>query len=81
MPEVRLGYITDGGAGYYMSRRFNNNKHLGMYLGLTGKILVGEDSVRYGANTHYIKHADFDKIKEEIVEKYKHSDLKNTTKD
>jgi len=38
MPEAKIGFITDIGGSYFLSRLRNN---LGMYLGLTGARLKG----------------------------------------
>ena len=38
MPEAKLGFFTDVGAGYFLSRLRSN---LGFYLGMTGNRLKG----------------------------------------
>jgi 3-hydroxyisobutyryl-CoA hydrolase len=35
MPETGIGFFTDVGGSYFLSR-INHNIHLGLYLGLTG---------------------------------------------
>jgi len=38
MPEAKIGFFTDVGGGYFLSRLRNN---IGFYLGLTGARLKG----------------------------------------
>ena len=54
MPESLIGYITNSGASYFFPRKIIN-KELGMYLAITGRSVFGEDVVKYGFATHYIK--------------------------
>jgi enoyl-CoA hydratase/carnithine racemase len=39
MPECKIGYIADAGSSYYFTKICN--KHLGMYLSVTGRSLTG----------------------------------------
>lgn len=39
MPEAKIGFFTDVGGGYFLSRLRNN---IGFYLGLTGARLKGK---------------------------------------
>jgi enoyl-CoA hydratase len=52
MPETGIGYFPDVGASYFLPRC---PSEIGMYLGLTGNRLDGQDSVECGIATHYVK--------------------------
>lgn len=56
MPEVLIGWITDAGSTYYLPRKCNGDKHIGLYLALTGKSVIGEDCEKFGIATHTIDH-------------------------
>ena len=68
MPETSIGFFPDVGAGYFLTRMFNNNSNIGLYCGLTGYRLKGIDSVKAGAATHYIKRENIEKLKLKIIE-------------
>jgi 3-hydroxyisobutyryl-CoA hydrolase len=51
MPETKLGFFTDVGASYVLSRLRNN---IGYYLGLTGLSLKGEEVYIAGLAHFYI---------------------------
>lgn len=51
MPEAKLGFFTDVGANYLLSRLKNN---LGLYLGMTGARLKGEEAYIAGIAHYYI---------------------------
>ena len=42
MPEAKIGFFTDISGGYFLSRL---KKNIGLYLGLTGARLKGEEVV------------------------------------
>lgn len=44
MPETGIGFFTDVGGSYFLSR-VKNNINLGLYLGLTGHRLKAKDLV------------------------------------
>lgn len=44
MPETGIGFFTDVGGSYFLSR-INHNIHLGLFLGLTGHRLKGRELV------------------------------------
>ena len=52
MPETGIGYFPDVGASYFLPRCASQ---IGMYLGLTGHRLNGEDCVEVGIGTHFVK--------------------------
>jgi 3-hydroxyisobutyryl-CoA hydrolase len=51
MPEGKIGFFTDVGAGYFLSRLRSN---IGFYLGLTGARLKGEDVYLAGLAKYFI---------------------------
>lgn len=54
MPEAKLGFFTDVGSSYLLSRLRNN---IGFYLGLSGSRLKGEDVYLSGLANYYF-HRD-----------------------
>lgn len=56
MPETGIGLYPDTGATYFLSRCPNN---LGMYLGLTGRIIGVADAVYCGLVDYYIPEEKF----------------------
>lgn len=50
MPETAIGLFPDVGGSYFLPKLKN---HLGMYLGLTGFRLRGEDVLKAGIATHF----------------------------
>ena len=53
MPETAIGFFTDVGGSYFLSR-IKNNISLGLYLGLTGQRVKSRDLVKWGIATHFI---------------------------
>lgn len=53
MPETGIGFFTDVGGSYFLSR-VKNNISLGLYLGLTGHRLKSRDLVKWGIATHFV---------------------------
>jgi 3-hydroxyisobutyryl-CoA hydrolase len=51
MPEAKLGFFTDVGANYILSRLRSN---IGLYLGMTGTRLKGEDVFISGLANFFI---------------------------
>ena len=52
MPEAKLGFFTDVGSTYLLSRLRNN---IGYYLGLSGSRLKGEDLFIVGLANYFIQ--------------------------
>lgn len=63
MPQGKIGFFTDVGAGYFLSRLRNN---IGYYLGLTGARLKGEDVYISGLANFYISKENVQKAYDEI---------------
>jgi enoyl-CoA hydratase/carnithine racemase len=71
MPETKLGFFPDVGAGYFLSRLRNN---LGFYLGLTGQRLKGEELVQVGLADYYMTREKLTNLDKELSQRS--SDLK-----
>ncbi len=65
MPETAIGFFTDVGGSYFLSRL---PKHLGMYLGLTGNRLKGKQVLAAGIATHFVPKADLPALEQLIVD-------------
>ena len=53
MPETAIGFFPDVGASYFLSRL---PKNVGLYLGLTGKIITYYEMMFFGISTHFYKN-------------------------
>ncbi len=60
MPETGIGFFPDVGGSWFLPR-FPGE--LGMYLGLTGKVIGQADAFYCGALTHCVAGDQFDRIK------------------
>lgn len=54
MPETAIGFFTDVGGSYFLSR-VRNDISLGLYLGLTGQRVKSRDLVKWGIATHFVE--------------------------
>jgi len=54
MPETGIGFFTDVGGSYFLSR-LNGNECLGTFLGVTGHRLKSKDLLKWGVATNYIE--------------------------
>lgn len=59
MPETLIGFFPDVGSAYYLSRMA---KSAGMYIGLTGETISGEDMVALGLADCYLNSKKFDEL-------------------
>ena len=70
MPETAIGFFTDVGGSYFLSR-VNNDISLGLYLGLTGHRLKGRDLVKWGIATHFVQKTNlpdlYDRLRQEVT--------------
>ena len=64
MPEAKIGFFTDVGGSYFLSRMRSN---LGFYLALTGQRLKGKELVQVGLADFFIKKDDLPKAEEELM--------------
>jgi enoyl-CoA hydratase/carnithine racemase len=72
MPETGIGFFTDVGGSYFLSR-VKDNINLGLYLGLTGHRLKSKDLVKWGIATHYVPQDKIEALYSDIVGKVKKS--------
>jgi len=66
MPETGIGFFTDVGGSYFLSR-VKNNICLGLYLGLTGHRLKSKDLVKWGIATHFVPNHKLPTLYSELV--------------
>jgi len=65
MPETQIGFFCDVGGSHFLSRLEGS---LGMYLGLTGERLKGEQLASAGIATHYCPKEKIDILLKELIE-------------
>ena len=66
MPETGIGFFTDVGGSYFLSR-IHHNIHYGLYLGITGHRLKGRDLVKFGVATHFVPQTKIQELKETLI--------------
>ncbi|KAF6037230.1 hypothetical protein EB796_004467 [Bugula neritina] len=66
MPETPIGFIPDNGGSYFLSHLPGN---MGLYLGLTGDQIRGEDIYNIGLSTHHVTHKDgaLDRLESDLI--------------
>lgn len=72
MPEATIGFHTDVGGSYFLSRLPNN---WGTYLGLTGDHIMAEDALYLGLATHHVPSSKLN----QVIEKLTNENLSSTT--
>jgi enoyl-CoA hydratase len=65
MPETTIGFFPDVGGGWFLSRMPGET---GTYLALTGRTVGREDGFYLGVASHCVPAADFDKIRQAMIE-------------
>ncbi|XP_055621892.1 3-hydroxyisobutyryl-CoA hydrolase, mitochondrial [Toxorhynchites rutilus septentrionalis] len=63
MPETAIGLFPDVGGGFFLPRLEGK---LGLYLGLTGFRLKGQDVTKAGIATHYVESKNLDALEKEL---------------
>lgn len=66
MPETAIGFFTDVGGSYFLSR-VKNNISLGMYLGLTGQRLKATELLQWGVATHFVPTEKLEHMRHDII--------------
>ena len=56
MPETGIGFFPDVGGSYFLAR-VKDDISLGLYLGISGFRLKGEDLLQWGIATHFVDQA------------------------
>lgn len=64
MPETAIGLFPDVGGGYFLPRLPGK---LGLFLGLTGYRLKGQDVTKAGIATHYVPSAKLPELEGELI--------------
>lgn len=64
MPEGKIGFFTDVGSCYFLSKMRNN---IGYYLAMTSSRLKGEDVFNSGLSNYYIPQENIKKVYEELA--------------
>jgi len=75
MPEAAIGYCSDAGASYFLSR-LNNN--LGVYLGMTGARIKGFDLKKVNLASHYIESSKMEELEKQLIICKSHKDVQKT---
>lgn len=65
MPETTIGLYPDVSGSYFLSRLPGK---LGLYLGLTGRRLMGKDVVKVGLGTHFVRSENIPKLFSALLE-------------
>jgi len=66
MPEGKIGFFTDVGGGYFLSRLRSN---IGFFLGLTGARLQGKELVQVGVADFFIPREKLPLLEKDLTEK------------
>jgi enoyl-CoA hydratase len=64
MPECKLGFFPDVGGSFFLPRMRNN---LGLYLALTGTLVLGLDSVKAGFATHFVSAEKIPALRAQLI--------------
>ncbi|XP_037946555.1 3-hydroxyisobutyryl-CoA hydrolase, mitochondrial isoform X1 [Teleopsis dalmanni] len=64
MPETAIGLFPDVGGSHFLPRLEGK---LGLYLGLTGQRLKGDDVLKAGVATHYCESAKLSKLEQDLL--------------
>ncbi|EGR29402.1 hypothetical protein IMG5_156200 [Ichthyophthirius multifiliis] len=65
MPEAKIGFFTDVGGGFFLSKLRNN---IGLYLGLSGARLKGKELVSCGIANFFVQSKDLENLEKEVSE-------------
>lgn len=77
MPETGIGFFTDIGASYFLSRCPDN---MGIYLGLTGARIKAADAFYTGIINHIVPHEKLDDVINHLAEaELNHSAFQQTS--
>lgn len=65
MPETGIGFFTDVGGSYFLSRIKHNIQH-GLYLGLTGQRIKAKELVQWGIATHFVPQSHIEQLYKDL---------------
>ncbi len=75
MPEVKIGFVTDVGASYFLPRM---PYRVGIYLGITGDTLTGKELMQLGIAHHYVSSDKIGQMKQDLQSTvYSNTNLKS----
>ena len=66
MPETAISFFPDIGAGYFLNQ---SPGHIGMYLGLTGKVIKAEDAIYIGAADFYVPSSSVKRLRDDVLKR------------
>ncbi len=64
MPESAIGFFPDVGSSYFLSKIKN---HIGVYLGLTGKVLGAEEMIYFGLATNFQENKNIETFEKNYI--------------
>lgn len=64
MPEVFIGFYPNVGANYFLVQLPNL---VGLFLGLTGKRLIGSDIINLGLTKNYVNSGDIQRLEDALI--------------
>ena len=67
MPETAIGFFTDVGSSYFLTR-LKDNVSYGLYLGVTGHRLKAKELVKWGVATNYVDSDKIPDLYEEVIQ-------------
>ncbi|CAH0729120.1 unnamed protein product, partial [Brenthis ino] len=76
MPEVKIGFSPDAGGSYFLPRLQDN---LGIYLGLTGNRLKGQDVAKVGIATHFVSSQSLPDLEKALSKCTSDGDIQNSS--
>ena len=66
MPETGIGFFTDVGGSYFLSR-VKDNISIGLFLGLTGHRLKAKELLQWGVATNYIETDKLPELYDDVL--------------
>ena len=65
MPEAKIGLFCDVGVSYFLSKMQNG---IAFYCGVTSSFIKGEDVVKAGFATHFVKRENLPKLEKTLYQ-------------
>jgi len=69
MPETQIGFFTDNGASYFLSRINGGDISLGLYVALTGYRVRAQELLQFGLATHFVTADNLPLLEQSLREK------------
>lgn len=77
MPEAKIGYFTDNGSSYFLSRVSRN---IGYYIALASPRIKGYDMNKIGLADYYIESERLSELEDELIRSKNTDDIERTLK-